>query len=222
MARDSKDLQLIELKDNIKELNNTIGNLNSLIEAANKREAEHLAEEQRLREQIDYLTKKLFGKSSEKRDDIEGQLSLFDEAETLASDDDPEEQEFISVEQHTRKKKTTMADKFANLPTQKVYLDVPEDQRKCEVCGTHLEKIGEEFVRREIEIIKPAIKIIEYYSISYGCPNCKINAEIPYIVKGRDGHPHMLHGMASAGTVAWVMYQKYVNSLPLLQTAERV
>ena len=76
MARDSKDLQLIELKDNIKELNNTIGNLNSLIEAANKREAEHLAEEQRLREQIDYLTKKLFGKSSEKRDDIEGQLSL--------------------------------------------------------------------------------------------------------------------------------------------------
>ena len=45
MARDSKDLQLIELKDNIKELNNTIGNLNSLIEAANKREAEHLAEE---------------------------------------------------------------------------------------------------------------------------------------------------------------------------------
>ena len=25
----------------------------------------------------------------------------------------------------------------------------------------------------------------------------------------------MLHGMASAGTVAWVMYQKYVNSLPL-------
>lgn len=215
MARDSKDLQLIELKDNIKELNNTIGNLNSLIEAANKREAEHLAEEQRLREQIDYLTKKLFGKSSEKRDDIEGQLSLFDEAETLASDDDPEEQEFISVEQHTRKKKTTMADKFANLPTQKVYLDVPEDQRKCEVCGTHLEKIGEEFVRREIEIIKPAIKIIEYYSISYGCPNCKVNAEIPYIVKGRDGHPHMLHGMASAGTVAWVMYQKYVNSLPL-------
>ena len=25
----------------------------------------------------------------------------------------------------------------------------------------------------------------------------------------------MLHGMASAGTVAWVMYQKYHNSLPL-------
>lgn len=25
----------------------------------------------------------------------------------------------------------------------------------------------------------------------------------------------MLHGMASASTVAWVMYQKYVNAMPL-------
>lgn len=32
--------------------------------------------------------------------------------------------------------------------------------------------------------------------------------------KGKDGKPHMLYGMASAGTVAWVMYQKFCNSLP--------
>ena len=51
--------------------------------------------------------------------------------------------------------------------------------------------------------------------MSYGCPKCKVGAGIPYIVKGRDNQVHMLHGMASAGTVAWVMYQKYVNSLPL-------
>ena len=75
MARDSKDQQLIELKDTIKELNTTIRNLNALIDAANKREEEHLQKEQILQEQIDYLTKKLFGKSSEKRsDDFEGQL----------------------------------------------------------------------------------------------------------------------------------------------------
>ena len=73
MAKDPKDQQLIELKDTIKELNKTISNLNSLIDAANKREEEHLKREQALQEQIDYLTKKLFGRSSEKRsDDIEG------------------------------------------------------------------------------------------------------------------------------------------------------
>ena len=46
MARDSRDQQLIELKDTIKELNTTIRNLNALIDAANKREEEHLQKEQ--------------------------------------------------------------------------------------------------------------------------------------------------------------------------------
>ena len=216
MAKDPRDQQLIELKDTIKELNKTISNLNSLIDAANKREEEHLKREQALQEQIDYLTKKLFGRSSEKRsDDIEGQLSFFDEAESEAIAEDPAEEEFITIEKHTRKKKSKMMDKFSNVPVQKAYLDVPEDKRVCGNCGTTLEKIGEEFVRREIEIIKPSIKIIEYYSINYGCPKCKVNADTPYIVKGRDGYPHMLHGMASAATAAWVMYQKYFNSLPL-------
>ena len=216
MAKDSRDQQLIELKDTIKELNNTIRNLNTLIDAANKREEEHIKREKVLQEQIDYLTKKLFGKSSERRtDDFEGQLSLFNEAEVEKTETTPAEVEFITVESHTRKKKTTAEEKFANFPKEKVYLDVDEDKRICAVCGTSLERIGEEFVRREIEIIKPEVKIIEYYSVTYGCPKCKIAAESPYLVKGRDGKPHMLHGMASAGTVAWVMYQKYVNSLPL-------
>ena len=215
MARDSRESQLIELKDTVRQLNETIRSLNETIAAANRREEEHLQREQVLQEQIDYLTKKLFGKSSEKRDDFEGQMSLFNEAEALQSPPDPEEEEFVTVEKHVRRKKATMADRIAGLPVQKVYLDVPEDGRVCGVCGTPLERIGEEFVRREIELVKPSIKVIEYYSVSYGCPACKENAEVPYIVKGRDGHPHMLHGMASAGTVAWVMYQKYVNCLPL-------
>ena len=223
MANDSKDRQLIELKDTIKELNSTIKNLNQLIDAANKREEEHAKREKILQEQIDYLTKKLYGKSSEKRkDDFEGQLSLFDEqfgifneAEAEQSPSNPFEHDYITVEKHTRKKKTTMAEKFADFPVQKIYLDVDEDKRICGVCGTPLERIGEEFVRREIEIIKPGVKILEYYSITYGCPKCRIEAISPYIVKGRDGRFRMMHGMASAATVAWVMYQKYVNSLPL-------
>ena len=32
--------------------------------------------------------------------------------------------------------------------------------------------------------------------------------------KEKDGRAHMLYGMASAGTVAWVMYQKFCNGLP--------
>lgn len=216
MAKNSKDLQLVELKDTIKDLNKTVKNLNALLEAANKREEEHLKREQVLKEQIDFLTKKLFGKSSEKRTgEFDGQLNLFNEAEVEHINPDSFEEEFITVEQHTRRKKSTKEDKFGHLPVEEVLLDVDEEKRFCEECGTALEYIGKEFVRQEIEIIRPSAKIIKYYSATYGCPKCKKDAEIPYIVKGKDGKPHMIHGMASASTVAWVMYQKYVNSLPL-------
>ena len=216
MAKDLRDRQLIELKDTIKEQSNKIDSLISLLEAANKREEEHIKREKVLQEQIDFLTKKLFGKSSEKRNnDIEGQLNLFNEAEAEQTDPDPSEEEFITVEKHTRKKKSTNEDKFGHLPVEEVLLDVDEDKRFCGECGTALEYIGKEFVRQEIEIIRPSAKIVKYYSATYGCPKCKKEAEVPYIVKGKEGKLHMMYGMASAGTVAWVMYQKYVNSPPL-------
>ena len=224
LAKDLRDRQLIELKDTIKEQSNKIDSLISLLEAANKREEEHIKREQVLQEQIDFLTKKLFGKSSEKRNnDIEGQLNLFNEAEAEQTDPDPSEEEFITVEKHTRKKKATNEDKYGHLPVEEVLLDVDEDKRFCGECGTALEYIGKEFVRQEIEIIRPNAKIIKYFSATYGCPKCKKEAEVPYIVKGKEGKPHMMYGMASAGTVAWVMYQKYVNSLPLYrQEKDRV
>ena len=51
--------------------------------------------------------------------------------------------------------------------------------------------------------------------MNYGCPKCRKEAELPQIQKGKDGHAHMIHGMASAATVAWIMYQKYFNGMPL-------
>ena len=86
MSPSAKDIQFRELKDTISQLNMTIASQNQLIlslqesiNAANVREEAHLKNEAALKEQIDYLTKKLFGSSSEKRQDmIDGQLGLFD------------------------------------------------------------------------------------------------------------------------------------------------
>lgn len=66
----------------IMQLNKTILSLQKTIEDMNAREAAVLQENQVLKEQIDYLTKKLFGKSSEKNVcDIERQMTLFNELE---------------------------------------------------------------------------------------------------------------------------------------------
>ncbi len=218
MAERLRDLQLIELKDTISDLNKVILSQQELIDAKEQREKELEEELSVLKEQIDYLTKKLFGTSSEKRShDIPGQLELFNEAEAEA---DPsllvqEEEEKIESYTRKRKKKTSFTAKFAHLPVRKINLDIPENGKVCRDCGTPMELIGTEFVRREFHYIPARGEVIEYYSLNYKCPSCTDNYEIPVIVKGKDGHPHMLHGMASSATIAWVMHQKYEKHIPL-------
>lgn len=74
MAGNSKDSKILEYKDMINQLNKTIATQTELIQSLQKTlEADRL-EKETLRQQIEYLTKKLFGTSSEKRKDIEGQL----------------------------------------------------------------------------------------------------------------------------------------------------
>lgn len=66
MADSAQGLQLRELKDTISELNKLIKTLQQTVEAANTREAELRQERDNLKEQIDYLTKRFFGAPSEK------------------------------------------------------------------------------------------------------------------------------------------------------------
>ena len=113
MAGNSKDSKILAYKDMINQLNKTISTQTELIQSLQKTlEADRL-EKENLRQQIEYLTKKLFGTSSEKRKDIDGQLNLFDEAEQEA--DPTWEQELpddITVPEHKRKARRTHADFF--------------------------------------------------------------------------------------------------------------
>ena len=113
MAGNSKDSKILAYKDMINQLNKTISTQTELIQSLQKTlEADRL-EKENLRQQIEYLTKKLFGTSSEKRKDIDGRLNLFDEAGQEA---DPTcEQELsddITVPEHKRKARRTYADLF--------------------------------------------------------------------------------------------------------------
>ena len=99
-------------------------------------------------------------------------------------------------------------------------MDPSARERICRECGAEMKKTGTEFVHRELEIIPSRARMIEYYSVNYGCRNCRQNAALPNIVKGRDGKAHVMYGMASASTVAWVVYQKYCNGMPLYRTEQ--
>ena len=71
MAGNLKDSKILAYKDMINQLNKTISTQTELIQSLQKTlEADRL-EKENLRQQIEYLTKKLFGTSSEKRKDID-------------------------------------------------------------------------------------------------------------------------------------------------------
>lgn len=228
MANSAKDLQFRELKDTISELNKLVKTLQETIDSLNSREAELKQERDNLKAEVELLTKKLFGASSEKRKgplqnpdqlsifDVCDDLGVFNEAEAEENQENTEIEEQFQTppKTKTRKKKATHAETFAGLPVKKVYIDVPEDKKTCESCGTPLEEVGEEFDHREIEFIPAKIRVIEYYSKTMKCPKCEED-ELPFMHKGRDYSFHRIHGMASASTVAWVMYQKYCNCVPL-------
>ena len=217
MASSAKDIQLRELKDTVSQLKTMIAEQTELIKALRLIIDEKTSHEKALQEQVDYLTKKLFGPSSERRsDDIPGQQNLFDEAEV---EQDPSLLEGETViREHTRKKKATHEELFKGLKVEKVVVPLPEEDQICPVCGTQMVLIGEEYVRRELEFIPATCKVIEYYSQSYGCPSCREglgDTEKPVIVKSQVPPALLGKGPASASAAAWTMYQKYANGLPL-------
>ena len=103
MSRSAKDSKIMEQKDTISQLNTVIESQNELITSLRGTVDECNATIAGLREQVEYLTKKLFGTSSEKSKNIEGQLSLFNEAEVEAElSDGKQESETVIVKEHTR------------------------------------------------------------------------------------------------------------------------
>ena len=160
----------------ITDLKQMIKTLQATVDAANKREEALIQERDNLKDEIALLRKKLFGSSSEKSPvDFPGQLNLFNEAE-IEQDLAAIEAEKLSdslAESATKKRKarTTDADRFKGIPITRKYLDLSDEEKVCPVCNTPLKKIGEEFVRRELVFIPAKLRVIEFYSINYACPN---------------------------------------------------
>lgn len=84
MAKSQKDARLMEYKDIISQLNMTVKSQNEIILSLRDTIASNQEQMRTMTEQIEYLTKKLFGTSSEKTKNLEGQYNLFDEAEQEA------------------------------------------------------------------------------------------------------------------------------------------
>lgn len=192
---DNKDAYIEHLENIIKDLQNQVSNLT---------------------EMIALMRKDKYGSSSEKtsRNDFPGQLSFFDEAETEA-DATVLEPIQTSVKGYTRiNQKTKREEIIKDLPVREVLCTAAEEDMACPSCGTVLKPIGKETVREELEYIPAKLQIVRYVRMAYECPKCK-HTDTPYILKANSPTSLMNHSLASPSSVANVMYQKYVNAVPL-------
>lgn len=226
MSSGVKDIQLLELKDTILQLNITIREQSSLIESLQKLLEERNAADAKkdqiisnLEAQLEFLKQKLFGSTSESRKaQCPGQLSIFDylddEEEKPAVEIEPEIIE-VKAYKKERKPKATYDEMFADLPTTQITVDtLTEEQKTCSVCGTQMVPIGHEVIRTEIKYTEPKLERIEYIATTYECPKCK-DTDDPQFVKD-EGLPALMPGSyVSSGLAAHVMYSKYVLGMPL-------
>lgn len=226
MAASTKDSRIMEYKDTISQLNKTIKSQNTTIEALtaslaslNETLEANAAEMSKMREQIDYLTKKLFGTSSEKSQNILGQYSIFDEAEQEAtSPDGQSNEEEIVIKEHKRKAKRKNSEAFKGIPTEDIVIPLSDEQKLCPDCGSEMQVIGKEFVRQEFHFTPAKGKVVNIYRETAKCPQCSTRnqmAENIKFVKANVPEALIPHSYATASVVAWVMYQKYVNAVPL-------
>jgi transposase len=176
----------------------------------------------RIEQLIELLVKSqkaLYGQSSEKRryvfDEDSGQISLFNEAETEAGNKVEEPTVQIIVTAHARKPKRTKEELAETVPVVEVVCDLDEAKRTCGICNADLRYLGKEYVRDELEIILAQVRILRYIRLNYVCKECEKETCEANIVKAPVPTPVMKRSLASASTVAYVMYQKYANGMPL-------
>ncbi len=192
----AKDRTIISLQKSIDELTRQVSNLT---------------------EAILQMRHDKYGSSSEKHaGTLPDQISFFNEVEIEAAPlvcDEPFEAD--SAGKAKKNSKRSRKDLIiGDIPVEEVLIELEGDELACDICGSTLKPLGKEFVREELRYIPSSLKIIRYTRMSYECPKCK-HSDRPVIVRTLAPTSLMNHSLASPSSVAYVMYQKYVQGIPL-------
>lgn len=156
-----------------------------------------------------------FGVRSEKFN-VDQLSLLFNEAESLvdhesntkdgsSNNDDPSS---TNVSGHKRRKggRRKLPDHY---PRIEVIHTLDENDCQCDHCQSPLNEMGEK-VSEQIDIVPMSIRVIRHIRKTYHCPRCKQG------IKSAKLPPQPIPGsMASAGTIAHLAVNKYVNGMPL-------
>jgi len=183
------------------QLPNDVHALQELLLQADQR-IEHLSH------QLEMLTRRLYGPSSEKRHDAPGQQLLF---ALPAAPTQPAALEHAAVvpkgesqpQGHGRRKLPPQ------LRRERIEYHPPEVQAPCPCCGNAWQKIGEE-VSEQVELVPATVFVLQHARIKYACPKCQDKVLI-----GAVPSKILDKGLAGPGLLADLIVKKLYYHLPL-------
>jgi transposase len=164
-----------------------------------------------LRQKLDVLCHKLFGKKSEGVSETQLRLAFAQLAEELKPRDEPTEMDTGERpgKQHRRPSKPTGRRPLpASLPRQRVEIDVPEADKRC-ACGTAKTRIGEA-VSEKLDYVPASVRVIETVRPKYACPRCHDG-----VTEAVAPPQAVERSLATEGLLAYVVVSKYLDHLPL-------
>ncbi|MBC7075955.1 MAG: IS66 family transposase [Syntrophomonadaceae bacterium] len=169
-------------------------------------------------EQFRLSRQRQFGVSSEKSDPE--QISLFNEAEDIANPAVEEPTVETITYQRKEKQAGQREKKLADLPVETIEYRLSEHEQICPCCQGKLHEMSTQ-VRQELKIIPAQIKVVKHVQYIYACRQCeKENITTP-IIKAEMPMPILPGSLASPSLVAYIMDQKYTNSLPLYRQEQQ-
>ena len=167
-------------------------------------------EVERLQLILRLMKKEKFGSTSERYEEIAGQL-IFNEFEKETPPTPPTETETIK---YTRKKGRNKKRPIPeNVPREEKIIDLPESEKTCPHHGTPLKCIGESSSEK-LKTIPAQTSVVIERRLKYTCPCCEgmmKEAKSPSVLPGT---------VATAEILAFIIYSKFFQALPLYRLEE--
>ncbi len=167
---------------------------------------------QQLTEQVEFLSKKLFGSSSEKTKVDPGQLTLFGDPvleEPLTKDEPTEE-----ITYRRRKTSGRKAELTKDLPIEEVHCELHGEDCTCDHCGQAMKPMGKKVVREEVCFVPARLYKKVYISHAYECDCHDPNLEAKSIRCAEVPKGPIQRSLAGPTTLAWLFHQKFELGLP--------
>lgn len=176
-----------------------------------------LAENRQMQARIDWLSRKLFGRSSERA--AAGELEFFGQPLAAANNpndnvegdpDTGEEGGPDAAAQAPAKRKGGGRRKLPEgLPRQRLLYDAPEAAKVCAECGHEKKAIGQT-VTEQLEFVPASLYVLEHVQLKYACPCCQAG-----VVQGEKPAQPIEKCLAGPGLLAHVIVSKYSDHSPL-------